>query len=322
MTSSPDRRVLVTGATGFIGTALCIRLLALGYTVRRALRNSTLQLPNDSLIGNMGSETKWGDMLNDIDLVVHLAARTHVLRETALDTLAEYQRINITATENLARACTKAKIKRLVFLSSIKVNGESTSTCTPFSETDTPAPEDAYGISKWKAEQALHTVSAENGLNVVVLRTPLVYGPGVKGNFLRLMNTVARGLPLPLRSIHNQRSLIYTENLIEAIVCCIESPSAINKTFLVSDGEDVSTPALILRLATALGVRARLFPCPPALLGCCATLIGKSNVWHRISQSLRVDNSRIRSELGWQPMHSVHQGLENTARWYLSKYGK
>lgn len=241
------------------------------------------------------------------------------MREPVADTLAEYRRINVEGTKRLARASVKANAGRFVYLSSVKVNGESTTGRVPFTETAVPAPEDAYGISKWEAEQVLSTIAAETGLEVVVLRAPLVYGPGVRGNFLSLMNALRRGLPLPLASIDNRRSLVYLGNLVDAIVACIESPAAAGRTYLVSDGEDVSTPELIRRLAAALRVPARLLPCPPALLALGSRIAGRSDAWRRLGGSLQVDSSRIRAELGWQPRYSMQLGLEETARWYLNR---
>ena len=207
-------------------------------------------------------------------------------------------------------------VKRLVFMSSIKVNGERTSG-HPFTETDAPLPEDAYGISKWEAEQALGRIAHQTGLEIVVLRSPLVYGPGVKGNFLRLMALVVRGYPLPLASIHNRRSLIYVGNLVDAIIACLEQSAAAGKTYLVSDGEDISTPELIRAIASVLGIRAKLFPCPATFLTIGAALLGKSREVDRLIGSLQVDSSRIRAELAWQPRISLAQGLEQTAQWYL-----
>ena len=316
----PQRHILVTGATGFVGAALCTRLSKLGYSVRRAIRGPARQLPDDEVVGNMRLTPNWGDALNNIDFVVHLAARTHVLRDTARDPLAEYHQINVAATTTLGHACVKAKVKRIVFLSSIKVNGESTSGRPPFSESDTPVPEDAYGVTKWEAEKTLRKIAADSEMRLVILRAPLVYGPGVKGNFQRLMKITARGLPLPFGSIRNVRSLIYIENLVDAIIASIEAPITNDKTYLVSDGEGTSTPALIRKIASALGVRPRLFPYPPVLLAFGASLLNKADVWRRIGGSLEIDSSRIRSELGWSPKYSLDQGLEKTAQWYYSQF--
>jgi nucleoside-diphosphate-sugar epimerase len=309
-----DNTVLVTGANGFVGRALCEALVTSGRQVRRAVRAAR---PGDSgaiAVGDIGGATDWSAALEGAGRVVHLAARTHVLHETAGDPLVEYRRVNVEGTLRLAQQAARSGVRRLVFLSSVKVNGETTK--RPFSENDAPRPEDAYGVSKWETEQALVRAVAETGLEAVVLRPPLVYGPGVKGNFLRLMNLVARGLPLPLASIANRRSLIYIGNLVDAISGAIDLPRAAGRTYLVSDGEDVSTPDLARAIARALGVRARLLPCPLTVMKLGATLAGKSAVLARLTGSLQVDGSAIRRELDWQPRFSLAQGLAETARWY------
>ena len=306
--------VLVTGANGFIGSALCVALQAAGIGVRRALREALPGVPDVFPIGEIGPGTDWSAALAGIPCVVHLAARTHVLQETAADPLAEYRRVNVEGTRRLAQQAARAGVRRLVFLSSIKVNGESAG--RPITEDDPPHPEDAYGISKWEAEQALHRVSAETGLEVVILRPPLVYGPGVKGNFRRLLDVVARGWPLPLASIRNRRSLIYVGNLADAIVAAIATPQAAGKTWLASDGEDVSTPDLVREIGRALGKDAWLFPCPVGLLKAAAALAGKGPEAARLAASLQLDCSRIRRELLWRTPYSLSEGLQETARWY------
>lgn len=305
--------VMVTGATGFVGDTL---VDALQDRARRALRQPAADPQRgDVVVGDIGPDTDWSGALAGVDCVVHLAARTHVLREDAADPLAAYRRINVEATRQLARQAAAAGVRRFVFLSSVKVNGETTA-AQPFSDIDPPRPEDAYGISKREAEDALRQTGADTGMEVVVLRAPLVYGPGVKGNFLRLLSAVDRGLPLPLASIDNRRSLIYVGNLVDAIVACIDAPAAAGKTFLVSDGEDVSTPVLIRKLAAAMGKPPRLLPCPVALLRFGAALLGQRAAAQRLTGSLQVDSSRIRRELGWQPRYSLDQGLNATVRWY------
>jgi len=223
--------------------------------------------------------------------------------------------VNVKATERLARMAAASGVKRFIFMSSIKVNGERTFDRS-FTDADSPRPEDAYGISKWEAEQALARIAKETGLELVVLRAPLVYGPGVKGNFLRLMRLIARGAPLPFASVANRRSLVYVGNLVDAISACIEVPAAAGNTYLVSDGEDVSTPELIRALAAALGVPLRLFPLPPAVLKISGALVGKRGAIDRLTQSLQVDSSRIRAGLGWRPRFTLTEGIEQTARWY------
>ena len=313
--TTASNTILVTGANGFVGQALCAALAAAGYDVRMAVRAPQPGLPGAMAAGDIGPATDWRAALDGMGVVVHLAARTHVLRETAADPLAEYRRINVSGTGHLARSAAAQGVRRFVFLSSVKVNGEST-TARPFTEDDAPRPEDAYGVSKWEAEQALFRIAAETGLEVVVLRPPLVYGPGVKGNFLRLMNIVARGVPLPLGAVDNRRSLVYTGNLAGAIIRALDAPQAAGRTYLVSDGEDVSTPDLVRGLAQALGVTARIPAFPLAALDFIAAVAGRRVQLARLAGSLQVDGSRIRRELHWQPRYTLAQGLAETARWY------
>lgn len=310
-------RILVTGAGGFVGRALCTVLRQEQLAASAALRRipGGTGLPQEIAVGDLGPDTDWRTALQGVSCVVHLAARTHVLNERSPDPLAEYRRINVLATENLARQAARSGVRRFVFLSSVKVNGESTSS-RPFSTDDTPAPEDAYGISKHEAEDVLRAIGGETGMEIVILRPPLVYGPGVKGNFLRLLKAVAKGVPLPLASIDNRRSLVYVGNLVDAIIACIREPAAAGRTFLVSDGEDLSTPELIRKLATAMGRRPRLLPCPPALLALAARLFGREAAFRRLNGSLAVDISALRQTLHWQPRYSTNQGFSATVQWY------
>jgi len=311
-----NRRILVTGASGFVGRALTAALDDGSRDWIAATRSPSPILGNRHIVvGDIGPDTDWRAALQDIDCVVHLAARTHVLDERSSDPLAAYRSINLFGTAALAQQAAAAGVRRLVFLSSIKVNGEAT-TAHPYTEEDAPQPEDAYGITKLEAEDALRRIAADTGLETVVLRPPLVYGPGVKGNFLRLLRLIERGIPLPLASINNRRSLIGVNNLAEAIINCIDAPAATGKTYLVSDGEDVSTPELITRLARAMDRTPRLLSCPAALLNLGATLLGKRGVAMRLTGSLQVDSNRIRRELGWQPRYSLDQGLNATVQWY------
>jgi len=310
--------VLVTGANGFIGRALCGVLAASGRRVRKAVRMPVPGLPDAVVVGDIGPDTDWRTALKGVSGVVHLAARTHVLRETATDPLAAYRKINVSGTERLARSAAAGGIRRLVIVSSVKVSGERTEE-RPFTEDGAPRPEDAYGVSKWEAEQALFRIAAETGLEVVVLRPPLVYGPGVKGNFLRLMNIVARGVPLPLGAVDNRRSLVYTGNLAGAIIKALGAPQAAGGTYLVSDGEDVSTPDLVRGLARALGVKPRLLSLPLSALDLGARLAGRRAEFVRLTSSLQVDSSRIQRELGWRPPFTLAQGLELTAKWYHAR---
>jgi nucleoside-diphosphate-sugar epimerase len=267
-------------------------------------------------VGSLGPGTDWRKALSGVDVIVHLAARVHIMKETAEDSLMEFRQVNTHATERLARMAGQTGVRRMVFLSSIKVNGESTGN-RAFTEADAPNPQDAYALSKWEAEQALKRVASETGLEVVILRSPMVYGPGVKANFLRLLQAVQRGIPLPLASIRNRRSIIFLGNLVEAIISSMTHPQAKGKTYLVCDDEHISIAELISRIARALGKSARLWPFPAELLRFAATLAGKSSEADKLLGSLLVDSSKIRSELGWRPSSSLDQGLAETAHWFL-----
>jgi nucleoside-diphosphate-sugar epimerase len=312
MTRRP--RVLVTGATGFIGTALVTRLTAERWPgLRSSARRITDRTPEavDQIqIDDVNGRTDWTDALVDVDCVVHLAARVHEVSDTAADPLDEFRRVNVEGTLNLAQQATAAGVRRLVYLSTIKVNGEQGT----FTADDPPNPHEPYAISKHEAEVALRELSRSTGLEVVIIRPPLVYGPGVKANFRSLMRTVRRGIPLPLGAISNRRSLIGVDNLVDFIVECIEQPRAANTTFLVSDGEDVSTTDLVRGLAKAMGRPVRLIPVPAGVLMVAATLIGKRGAARRLLGSLVVDSSRSRRDLGWTPPHSVEEGLRRAVK--------
>jgi len=311
------RRALVTGATGFVGTALCDALRQQNWDVRRALRTgNSLATIDDAVVGDIGPATDWRAALRDVDVVIHLAARTHVMRDTAADPLAAYRRLNVEGTQSLAHAAQAADVRRFIYLSSIKVNGEAT-TLRPYIENDAPQPEDAYGVSKWEAELALG--AAATGMETVVLRPPLLYGPGVKGNFLRLMLAIQRGIPLPLGSIHNHRSLLSLGNLVDAIMVCLDHPAAAGQTYLLADDENPSTPESVRAIAAALHKRARLVAFPPQLLRIAGAVTGKSAAVSRLLGSLQIDSSRIRGELGWQPRQALAEGLSQTAEWYYRK---
>ena len=311
-------RVLVTGATGFVGRALVPMLTQAGHDVTITVRYgpSADHLKNVRLqnIGEIGPETNWQEALKNIDAVIHLAGRAHVMTESESDPLAAYRRINRDGTKRLAEAAADAGVKRMVFLSSIKVNGERTS-IQPYRESDTPQPEDAYGQSKWEGEQALRDVP---GLETVVVRTPLVYGPHVKGNFRSLLNICARALPLPLGGLQNSRSLIYVGNLADALITCLTHPKATDHLYLVRDGDDVSTTALIKSTAQALGKKACLFPAPRILLRIGGAVTGKSGMASRLIESLEIDDSAFQRDLDWTPPFTMVQGLTETATWFRS----
>ncbi len=314
-------KILVSGASGFIGRALCRRILAEGWYIRSAIRShgQGCILPpgvDVTLIEAIGPKTDWSSALQNIDTVVHLAARVHVMNDGAVDPLSECREVNVIGTERLAQIAVAKKVKRLVFMSSIKVNGEGKSVA--YTESDKPAPQDPYGISKWEAEQVLNGIGSDSGMEVVILRSPLVYGKEVKANFLLLLKLVQSGFPLPLAKVSNQRSLIYLENLVDAIIACINNTQA-KGTYLVSDGEDVSTPELIRRIAWALGKSPRLFPFPLYLIRLAGKLTRKTDAVNRLLHSLTIDNSKIQRELSWVAPYSMKQGLLETAKWYKTK---
>jgi nucleoside-diphosphate-sugar epimerase len=312
--------ILVTGATGFLGHMLSTRLVTEGLRVRGTLLNS--ETPDALVLGveptviePVRASTPWRQALLSIETVIHLAARVHVMHENAQDPLKEFRIVNTAGTEHLAREAAHAGVKRFIFMSTIGVNGDNSGDC-PFTETSPPHPHNDYSISKYEAEQTLLQISSETGMEVVILRAPLVYGPANPGNFLSLLHVVTKGIPLPLASIRNARSMIYVGNLVDALATCATHPAAAGQIFLVSDGEDVTTPDLLRRTASALGVPARLFPCPPSLMRLAGKLTGKSSAINRLTGSLTIDSSKIRRELGWKPPFTMEEGLRETAIWY------
>ncbi len=309
----------MTGATGFVGSSLVVRLAREGVEIRACVRRDNAELPKCVQVvrvGNLTAETEWSHALSGVDVVVHAAARVHVMQDAAADPLQEFRRVNVQGTLQLARQAAAAGVRRFVFISSIKVNGEATQPGHPFTADDVPAPMDAYGVSKMEAEQGLREMAAQTGMELVIIRPPLVYGPGVRANFHAMMRWLARGMPLPLGAIHNLRSLVALDNLVDLIVTCIHHPAAANQTFLVSDGEDLSTSQLLRRMGQALGEPARLIPVPPALLKLGAALLGKPAVAQRLCGSLQVDISKTRQLLGWRPPVSVDAGLKKAAEGY------
>lgn len=304
-------KVLLTGAAGFIGKHLHLQLRQQGFNVSSVGRVKNAQTMISHEIASIDQHTEWSEALNDIDVVIHLAARVHVMKDESKAPLLAYREINVEATLNLARQAAHAKVKRFIFMSSIKVNGEQTSVGRPFTAEDIPAPEDAYGISKMEAEQGLLMLAKDTGMEVVIIRPPLVYGPDVKGNFSTMIKLLQTGLPLPFGAIANQRSLVAIDNLIHLIMVCINHPAAANQVFLVSDGEDLSTTDLLRRLALAAGVSSRLIPFPTAWVNFVFTILGKKMMAGRILGSLQVDISKTREVLGWQPPVTVDQGLRN-----------
>lgn len=306
--NAPPHRLLVTGATGFVGTALVDALrtnaafeLTCAVRIPSSLATSAPQI----VVGNMSGETNWRHAVTGMHTVVHLAARVHVMRESTSNPLAEFRRVNVDATLALARQAAEQGVRRLVYLSSIKVNGES----GVFTERDTPAPTDPYGISKNEAEMGLRTLAGETGLEVVIIRPPLVYGPGVKANFRSLLRLVSRGVPLPLGAVHNKRSFVAVQNLSHFILHCAAHAEAANQTFLVSDGHDLSTTELVQRMGRAAGRPARLIPVPAWLMTTAATVLGKGAVTQRLLGSLQLDISKARELLHWAPPLGVDEAL-------------
>jgi UDP-glucose 4-epimerase len=306
--------MLVTGANGFVGSALCAEAVSRGMAVRGITRASG-DLPigvENFAVGGIDGNTDWQDVLTGCEVVVHLAARVHVMADAAADPLEEFRRVNVQGTLNLARQAAAAGVRRFLFVSSIHVNGAETFQ-RPFTAHDEVAPHSPYAVSKYEAELGLQALAAETGMEVVIIRPPLVYGPGATGNFGSLMRWLKRGVPLPLGAIHNQRSLVALDNLVDLIVTCISHPAAANQTFLVSDGEDVSTTELLRRMGQAMGKPARLLPVPASWLKVAAGLVGKSDVAQRLCGSLQVDISKTRELLGWVPPVSLDEGLRRAA---------
>ena len=317
---SLDLSVLVTGANGFVGKPLCEALFEQGQAVRAAVRGANRQVEHCETVavGELNGQTDWTNAFPGVKVVIHLAARVHVMNDTSTDALAEFRRVNVEGTLHLARQAVKVGVQRFIFISSIKVNGEGTLLGHPYTTEDLPAPVDPYGISKREAEDGLSQLAIDTGLEVVIIRPPLIYGPGVKANFLSMIRLLDKGVPLPLGAIRNQRSLVALDNLIDLIITCIHHPVAANQTFLVADGEDISTPELLKRTATALGKKAWLLPIPDFLLALGATLIGKQAMAQRLCGSLQIDISKTCTLLDWKPPVKVDEALHKTAHFYSS----
>lgn len=309
---SHDRRVLVTGATGFVGRRLTTACSLLPKVMVTAAVRKHARLPesvHQVRLAGMDAQADWGEALRGVDVVVHLAARVHLMNEGASDPLGEFRRVNVAGTLNLARQAAGAGVRRFVFISSIKVNGEWTEPGLAFKACDRPAPLDPYGISKAEAEEGLWELAAETGMEVVIIRPPVVYGPGVKGNFINMVRLVDKGLPLPLGAVRNKRSLVALDNLVDLIITCIDHPAAANQVFLVGDGKDLSTTELLRGVGQAMGKPARLIPVPVSMLMFGASLLGKKALAQRLLGSLQVDISKTRNLLDWEPPLSVEEGL-------------
>ena len=306
---------MITGAAGFIGRHLCSELSARGNEVVPIVRSGAVS--GAVAVGDIGPATDWqAAMATQPDVDVHLAARVHVMKETAVDALDAFRRVNVAGTLHLARQAAARGVKRLVYLSSIKVNGESNSPNRPFRANDTPAPGDAYATSKTEAEQGLRDIARETGIEVVFVRPTLVYGPSVKGNFATLVRWMCKGLPMPLGAVNNVRSLVAVDNLVDFLVLCADrdrSPRAANEVFLISDGEDVSTTELLLKIARAYRINPRLLPIPASWIYTVARLLGKGAVADRLLGSLVVDSSKARELLSWRPLVTMDEQLNKMA---------
>lgn len=315
-----NQNVLVTGANGFVGQSVCPHLVDAKFSVRKAIRRKTenpVMQEDCQIVGDINANTDWSQALVGMDSVVHLAARAHVVNDFVTDPLSEYRKINVEGTVNLARQAVKAKVRRFIFVSSVKVNGERTEGKS-FTENDNPKPEDAYGISKFEAEQALRQIAEETNLELVILRPPLIYGAAVKANFYQLLNTVYKGMPLPLGKIKNQRSLLYVNAFADAIKACLVQPNAIGKTFLVSDEKSLSTPDLITTLGESLQRPARLLNVPVSWMKLGCKILGKAAAIEKLTSSLVIDDSKIRQELNWSSPYSFELGMQKTAEWFLA----
>lgn len=314
--------VLVTGASGFVGGAVARRLVSDGEVTRAAVRSPFPRpLPGveEVRVGDFHASTDWRGAVNGMQVVVHAAARVHVMRDATADPLAEYRRVNVAGSLALARSAAAAGVRRFVFISSVKVNGEGTRPGRPFAADDAPAPVDPYGVSKLEAEQGLLALARDTGLEVVTVRPVLVYGPGVRGNFLTMMRWLHKGTPLPLGAVRNQRSLVALENLVDLIATCVRHPDGAGQVFMAADGEDLSTIALLRRTAAAMGRPARLIPVPPVLLRGAARLLGRADMAERLCGSLQVDIGKTRRLLAWTPPMSVEESLRQTAQYFLAQ---
>jgi nucleoside-diphosphate-sugar epimerase len=313
--------ILVTGSSGFVGSALCKTLAEQGLKVTGTLRSMVdkkIEGVDYRIVTDLKGDTNWYEVLAGINVVVHCAARVHIMQDRENNPLEVFREVNVKGTIRLAEQAVEKGIKRFVYISSLKVNGEFTED-HPFKADDIPEPVDPYSISKWEAEQGLKNIATLSGMEIVIIRPPLVYGEGVGANFLRLMQAIKLGLPLPLGAIKNRRSLVGLDNLVSLIVTCLDNKASANQTFLVSDGEDLSTPELLKRTAKAMKKSVCLFPVPVSILLKVASLLGKAGFAHRLCNSLYVDNGKTRDLLGWTPPSSVDESLQKTTQYFLSR---
>lgn len=305
--------IVVTGASGFVGSALCLELSRRKIDFRPVSRSEKGFVS----VGEIDGTTDWRPVLQDASAVIHLAARVHVMKDNAVDPLAAFRRVNVDGTVNFAKQAAMAGVKRFIYLSSIKVNGEATEPGRPFTTEDPPSPKDPYSVSKCEAENLLFALGSSLGMEVVVIRPPLVYGPGVKANFRTMMALVQRRIPLPLALIENFRSLIYVENLADLIICCLKNDRAAGKVFLGGDGTTLSTPQLLKIIARSMDVNACLFPVPVSLLKFATTLLGKKDVAQRLLGSLEVDITATKQYLNWTPPIAIDEAMKRTTSAFL-----
>lgn len=305
--------ILVTGSSGFVGQQLIKTVLKSGHVVKGVGRNSTQvsSSPNyhHHVIDDFSATLDWQKALQGVNVIIHTIARVHIMDETVINPIDAYRACNVDATLNLAKQAAANGTKRFIFISSIKVNGESTEQGVPFTENDRFIPSDPYGLSKYEAEQALLELGKQTGMEIVIIRPPLIYGPGVKANFAKMMKWVKKGIPLPFGAVNNLRSLVALDNLIDFVDLCVTHPKAANEIFLISDGEDISTTALLNKVARAYNKKATLLPIPTSLMTFVANLLGKSAITDRLFGSLQVDNSKARDLLGWVPVISMDDQL-------------
>lgn len=313
--------LLLTGLNGFLGTALSKRLEEEGHFETKYIVRNLRGISHSNVVevGSISGKTLYTDLFDGVNVVIHTAARVHVMGGDSTDSLHEYRKVNVEGTKNLALQAAAAGVKRFIFISSVKVNGESTTRSVPYTEAMDPVPVDYYGQSKYEAEEALKKISEESGMEVVIIRPPLIYGLGVKANFLRLLELASTPFPLPFGAVDNQRSMVYVGNLVDFVIQCIDHPNAANETFLVSDGKDLSLRSLIIYIRQAMGNSPRLLPVPIGLFKLAGKLTGKNEVVDRLVGNLQVDTSKARDLLGWKPPFGVKQGIAQTVSDFMSR---
>lgn len=313
-------RILVTGATGFVGKFIVKSLVAENYDVVASVRTKSIHLPleiTQIIVAGLHPSTDWSTALKDVDIVIHAAARAHVLDKPTDKSLVEFQNINTKGTLSLAQQAAKEQVKRFIYISSIRVNGKNNS--SPFTEMDEPNPQELYAISKFEAEQHLLALGKAAKMEITIIRPPLVYGPNPSANFANLIKWVNRGIPLPFGAIHNQRSFVAIDNLVSFIIHCIDHPKAANEIFLIADGKDVSTTELLRKVANAFGKKPMLIPIPVSVMTFFAKVLGKGDIANRLFSSLQVDSSKARNLLGWKPVTTMDEQLKETADAYLNE---